>query len=122
MECDSSYSEFSGVCGAWEGQASGLRLRYTEACYECLAGRAKGLPWNPKAISPSSCWMNCDVKDPGMYLDMERGLEDISACPQFISGKRRPEICASISPYASAPSQTGPRSEYSRKLSTLSIT
>lgn len=75
VECDSSYSEFSGVCGEGEGQASGLRPSYTEACYECLAGRAKGLSWNPKAISPSSCWMNCEVKDPGMYLDMERSLE-----------------------------------------------
>lgn len=100
MECDSSYSEFSGVCGAWEGQASGLRLRYTEACYECLAGRAKGLSWNPKAISPSSCWMNCDVKDPGMYLDMERGLEDTSAAPSLYlgNGDRRSVPVSALTP------------------------
>lgn len=51
----------------------------------------------PKAISPPSCWMNCELINPWIYLDMERILEDILAPLSLYLGKLRPrEVKGSV--------------------------
>lgn len=112
----------SSVGSVGSGQASRLSLHYMETCSECLAGRAEGLPMKPQSHEPIFPLDELRSKTSRDVFRHGKGPREHLSCSQFVSGKRRPGICARVSPYASAPSQTGPRSESSRKLSTLSVT